>query len=71
MDVKIAVERRNHKWLAQVVHVDENLHWFEHVVIQNKMHAWVRQNCSIVHINGWQFYFDTEQDLEWFLLRWG
>lgn len=68
--MRIAVERRNHRWVAQVVHVGDNLHWFEHVRIQKEMYEWVDQNCHPLHINGWQFYFTDEQDLTLFLLRW-
>jgi hypothetical protein len=70
--MKIAVEQRGDRWLAQVVHVGENMHWFEHRAIQNKMIDWVDKNLQHqVDIQGWQFFFHNEQDLMFFLLRWG
>lgn len=68
--MRIAVERRDRRWVAQVVHVGENLHWSEHVRIQKEMYKWVKENCHRLHVNGWQFYFTNEQDLTLFLLRW-
>ena len=69
--MKIAVEQRGDRWLAQVVHVGENLHWFEHRRIQNKMLEWVEKNLQHqVDIQGWQFYFHNTEDLTLFLLRW-
>ena len=69
--MKIAVERRGNRWLAQVVSVGVDLHWTEHRRIFNEMTDWVESNTSQqVDINGWQFYFCDEQDLTLFLLRW-
>ena len=69
--MKIAVEQRGDRWLAQVVHVGENMHWYEHRRLQNKMLKWVDKNLQHqVDIQGWQFFFHSEQDLTLFLLRW-
>ena len=69
--MKIAVEQRGDRWLAQVVSVGVDLHWTEHRRIFNEMTDWVESNTSQhVDINGWQFYFYDEQDLTLFLLRW-
>ena len=69
--MKIAVEKRGDRWLVKVVNVGENLHWFEHRVLQNSMIEWIDKNLQYqVDIEGWQFFFHNEQDLEWFLLRW-
>jgi hypothetical protein len=69
--LKIAVEQRGDRWLAQVVHVGENMHWYEHRRLQNKMLKWVDKNLQHqVDIQGWQFFFHSEQDLTLFLLRW-
>lgn len=69
--LKIAVEQRGDRWLAQVVHVGENIHWVEHRRLQNRMLEWVDKNLQHqVDIQGWQFFFHSEQDLTLFLLRW-
>ncbi len=69
--MKIAVVRRDNRWLAQVVHVGENLHWTDHRRRQIEMIDWVEQNLvHQVDIDGWQFFFHDEQDLMLFLLRW-
>ena len=68
--MRIAVEQRGDRWLAQVVNVGENLHWTEHRRLQNEMYDWVVENCRSGFIDGWQFFFDDEQDLTLFLLRW-
>lgn len=69
--MKIAVERRNHRWLAQVVEIaNPSIHWIEHMRIQKEMHAWAKENCNVYHVNGWQFWFLDEQDVTAFLLRW-
>jgi hypothetical protein len=69
--LKIAVEQRGDRWLAQVVHVGENIHWIEHRRLQNRMLEWVDKNLQHqVDIQGWQFFFHSEQDLTLFLLRW-
>lgn len=69
--MKIAVERRGDRWLAQVVYVGENLHWFEHRRLQNQLIDWVDKNLQHqVDYQNWQFFFHDEQDLMLFLLRW-
>ena len=69
--MKIATERRGNRWLAQVVHIGENMSWIKQKIIQNDMHDWVDKNLQHqVDIQGWQFYFYDEQDLTLFLLRW-
>ena len=69
--MKIATEKRGNRWLAQVVHIGENLHWTDHRRTQIEMIDWVEKNTlHQVDINGWQFYFEDEKDLEWFVLRW-
>jgi hypothetical protein len=68
--MKVAVERRGDQWLAQIVHIGENLHWMQHQRIQHAVRTWVEQNTTNYAINGWQFYFKHEQDLVLFLLRW-
>ena len=71
MVVKIAVEQRGDRWLAQVVHIGENVHWVEQRVLQNRMLDWVDKNLQHqVDYQGWQFFFHNEQDLTLFLLRW-
>lgn len=68
--MKIAVEQRGDEWLAQVVHIGDGLNWIEHQRIQNQMRKWIEQNCYNYAINGWQFYFNSKEDLTLFLLRW-
>lgn len=69
--MKIATERRGDRWLAQVVHIGEGLHWTEHRRIQNKLIDWVETHTTHqVDYQDWQFYFHNEQDLTLFLLRW-
>lgn len=69
--LKIAVEQRGDRWLAQVVHVGENLHWTEHRRLQNLMVDWVNKTAQeSVDYKDWQFFFHSEQDLTLFLLRW-
>ena len=69
--MKIAVEKRDDRWLAQVVHVGENLHWIEHRRLQNAMVKWINDTAQDpVDHKDWQFYFTNEQDLTIFLLRW-
>jgi hypothetical protein len=69
--MRIAVEQRSDRWLAQVVSVGSDLHWTEHRRIYNEITNWVEHNLQHeVAINGWQFYFADEQDLTLFLLRW-
>ncbi len=69
--MRIAVARRGDRWLAQVVHVGENLHWTDHRRRQIEMIDWVEANTADqVDIDGWQFYFHNEQDLTIFLLKW-
>lgn len=68
--MRIAAERRGDRWLAQVVHVGENLHWTEHQRIKNEMAIWMTKNIKGGYVSGWQFYFKTEEDLAFFLLRW-
>lgn len=69
--LKIAVERRGDCWLAQVVYVGENMHWYEHRTLQNSMLDWIEKNLQHqVDVQGWQFFFHNEQDLTCFLLKW-
>lgn len=68
--MKIAVEKRDDEWLAQVVHIGDGLHWTEHQRIKNQMASWMMSNIKGGYVSGWQFYFKNEKDLEWFLLRW-
>lgn len=69
--MKIAVEQRGNRWLAQVVNIGASLHWTEHRRRQVAMIDWTELNCEHqVDVNGWQFYFTNEQDLTLFLLRW-
>lgn len=68
--MRIAVEQRGDKWLAQVVHVGELLHWIKQTEIQIQMHTWARKNCADYYVDGWQFFFYNQQDLTLFLLRW-
>ena len=69
--MRIAVEQRSDRWLAQVVSVGGDLHWTEHRRIYNEITNWVEHNLQHeVTINGWQFYFTDEKDLTAFLLRW-
>lgn len=69
--MKIAVEQRGDRWLAQVVYIGENIHWFDHRRLQNQMIEWVDKNLQHqVDYQNWQFYFHNEQDLTLFLLRW-
>ena len=68
--MKIAVVRRGDRWLAQVVHIGNELHWVVHRRIQHEVSRWVSENCTDYLIDGWQFFFKNEQDLTLFLLRW-
>lgn len=69
--MKIATEKRGDRWLAQVVYIGENVHWFEQRVLQNRMLDWVDKNLQHqVDYQNWQFFFHNEQDLLLFLLRW-
>ena len=69
--MRIATERRGDRWLAQVVHIGDALHWTQHIRIRNEMADWVEKNTfHQVDIDAWQFFFHDEQDLMLFLLRW-
>ena len=69
--MRISVEQRGNRWLAQVVHIGENIHWTEHRRRQIEMIDWVEQNTSDqVDYHDWQFFFHNKQDLMLFLLRW-
>ena len=70
--MRIATERRGDRWLAQVTHIGGELHWTEHRRKQIELIEWVEKNTQHqVDIDGWQFYFEHEQDLMLFLLKWG
>ena len=68
--MKIAVEKREDRWLAQVVHIGNNIGWSNSVEVKWEMKKWVRENCQDFETRGWQFYFTREQDLTLFILRW-
>ncbi len=69
--MRIATEQRGDVWLAQVTHIGPDLHWTEHRRMQAAMYNWVMQNKLACDIDGWQFYFENEKDLAFFLLKWG
>lgn len=68
--MKIKIEKEHDQWVAEIVHIDENMHWIQQQRIKNQIHQWVRTTCVDYVIVDWKFYFKTKEDLEWFILRW-